>query len=112
MGSMSDDYFLKNQGITPSRARYKSVFAEIGDYEYVDCDDLPDLNHGLIWAHRIDHIISRPFEEIVIRYRYAIEQARLKREAAAARLDERMKARGAELRKRLAEDNYEGDILI
>lgn len=72
------DYYEKNLGIPPTRAQYRSSFSDVPDFAYIECEDIPDTNHGIIWAHRLDHSPPDLFNWLMAYIDFKIELNRQK----------------------------------
>lgn len=79
MGSLrrNQDFYEKGMVFYP-RAQNLHIGQEVTDYEYVPCEEPPDLNHGIVWAHRLDASPPDLFGETLCYIDYRLEQVRLK----------------------------------
>jgi len=70
---MSDDRKIIN---FPIRAQRVSVRREVADHAYIECDDLPDFSHGIVWAHSLGQSPPDLFGEMLAAIDRRLSQVR------------------------------------
>lgn len=98
MGHVNDvtkDYRERFVLFSMTRAARKPAVWNVPDHEYVQQEPLPDLDHGIIWAHSLGASPHDIFGEMLAYIDIRIEKIRIeKREREAAALRTQITTRG------------------
>ena len=69
-------FYAKGNIFWPTAANFKLAQEEVSDYEYVEIEPPPDMDHGIIWAHSLGASPHDLFGELVAWIDHRLEEVK------------------------------------
>jgi hypothetical protein len=91
---------LRKANSFPTRTENVPAHYYVPDYEFIECEPIPRLDRGIVWAHSLGASPHCDFDEIFCALEHKLDQVKInKDEAARLRQEYRMRLKEERCRK-------------